>query len=130
VAVSCHRDHAGDARVSWGDQARYLRDEAWFLPRLHACAVRAGIAADAPEMGHLSRWAFMRARQLAVMGESELARDLLALARQCSGVGTAEMRLVALSASLIGWRATGILCQGLERLRRNRKPAPSAPIAA
>ena len=64
VAVSCQRDHSSDNRVSRGNWNSYLRDEAWFLPRLYKCAVQAGVTSDAPEMQHFSRWAFMRARHL------------------------------------------------------------------
>jgi glycosyltransferase involved in cell wall biosynthesis len=121
VPVSCHRDHPDAGRVTSGNAESYLRDEAWFLPRLHACAVRAGVPAEAPEMRHLSRWAFMRARQLGALGEPELATQLLTLAITTAGTATAQMRLIRTMAAMAGWRMTGTACQLVERVRNSRK---------
>jgi len=79
--VSCQREHSCGARVSQGPQRAYLLDEARFLPRLHACALLAGVAPDAPEWEHLARWCFLRARQLHRLGAVEQGDRLLALAR-------------------------------------------------
>jgi glycosyltransferase involved in cell wall biosynthesis len=79
--VSVQVDHDSPNRVTRGAEAAYLRDEAIFLPRLHACALLAGVDPSAAEMAVFSRWCFLRARQLDALGESTLAEGLLALAR-------------------------------------------------
>jgi glycosyltransferase involved in cell wall biosynthesis len=79
--VSVQVDHESDNRVTRGSQARYLRDEAIFLPRLLACARLAGVDQHGPEMSLFSRWCFLRARQLDSLDEPELADEILALAR-------------------------------------------------
>ena len=110
TTVSCQREHREPGRVSRGARDAYLRDEAWFLPRLHDCALRAGVDPDATEMREFSRWAFMRARDLGALGETDLAWKMLDLAtRAADGCGL-DMRLVAAGARLMGWRATGRLC--------------------
>lgn len=117
VVVSCQREHTGEERVRYGQLESYLKDEAWFLPRLYACAVEAGVPADAPEMIHFSNWAFMRARQLGALGEAGKATALLGLARSSSVLQRPAFNLVGLSAALIGWRLTGKLCNAFERVR-------------
>lgn len=115
--VSCQRDHASPGRVSKGEQAAYLLDEAWFLPRLHACALQAGVAADAPEMREFSRWAFMRARDLGAIGEAAAAREVLSLAQGAAGGRSLSMKITAMTAGLIGWRAVGQLSRRIDRMR-------------
>lgn len=78
--VSVQVNHDSTNRVTCGNADAYLRDEAIFLPRLHACALIAGVSPLSPEMSIFSRWCFLRARQLDAIGESELASSLLALA--------------------------------------------------
>ena len=78
--VSVQVDHDSPNRVTRGAELTYLRDEAIFLPRLHACALLAGIDPCAAEMAMFSRWCFLRARQLDASGEPALAEGLLALA--------------------------------------------------
>jgi glycosyltransferase involved in cell wall biosynthesis len=79
VSVQVHHDSPN--RVSRGAEAAYLRDEAIFLPKLHACAFLAGVKHHSAEMALFSRWCFLRARQLDAIGEPALADSLLALAR-------------------------------------------------
>lgn len=117
TTVSCQRDHPAPDRVSKGKFDAYLRDEAWFLPRLHACAVQAGVAAEAPEMREFSRWAFMRARNLATIGEATLAAKILDLACRAVGGGGLDLRLFGLAARLVGWQAAGRTARALDRLR-------------
>lgn len=87
----------------------YLRDEAWFLLRPHDCAVRAGVAPDAPEMREFSRWAFMRARDLAGIGEFKLAGVALNLSRQ-SWPRALDTQIFRLLVPITGWSATTWLC--------------------
>jgi len=115
--VSCHRHHSSAGRVSQGDAAVYLRDEAWFLPRLYECARQAGIKPGSVEMDHFSRWAFMRARYLGRLGEGELASQLMDLAREAAGKERFSMRLVRALARAIGWKATGQIACWRDRFR-------------
>lgn len=77
--VSVQRDHASAERVSRGPAHAYLRDEAQFLPRLYACALLAGVRPQAPELDHLARWCFMRARDFHGLGEQQQGDQLLRL---------------------------------------------------
>lgn len=117
TVVSCHRDHPSENRVSRGKFEAYLRDEAWFLPRLYECALRAGVGYDAPEMRHFSRWAFMRARYVGAMRETRLAWDLLRLAQMSAVKEDWTMKLVGLAARTIGWSMTGSLCRVFDQVR-------------
>jgi hypothetical protein len=116
--LSCQRSHAG-ARVSRESFERYLPQEAWFLPRLHACAVQAGVAVDAPEMRHFARWAFALARHVGALGFVDAAGELFGLAARAGGRRTPGMRMAGLGARLLGWRATGQICRLLERTGRS-----------
>ena len=107
--VSCHRDHDSAERVTSGDQLKYLKDEAWFLPRLYQCATEAGVKHGSEEMEVFARWVFMRARYLGMSGESDLASELMALANRVSQTQSFSMKVISLLASTIGWRATGKL---------------------
>jgi glycosyltransferase involved in cell wall biosynthesis len=118
--VSCQRDHSSDERVSRGKWNLYLRDEAWFLPRLYECALKAGVRHDTPEMRHFSRWAFMRARHLGAMGESEVAWNLMRLAESSAGnENDTVMKIVAGLAKYLGWKRTGSLLIFAERFIRS-----------
>jgi len=117
AVVSCHRHHDQPGRVSRGDEAAYLRDEAWFLPRLYRCARDAGVEQGTPEMEHFARWAFMRARYLGMLGEPELAGQLMDLARKAAGRAPVSMRVFHLLASVLGWKATGQMSYWHDRLR-------------
>lgn len=109
TTISCQRDHPAPDRVSRGHMDAYLRDEAWFLPRLYACAVQAGVTADAPEMREFSRWAFMRARDLGGIGEPGLAGQTIDLALR-AWPASPDIRLVRTLARVSGWRITSQLC--------------------
>lgn len=119
--VSAHRDHPSANRVTRGKIEHYLRDEAWFLPRLHECALRAGVARNSREMHHFSRRVFMRARYLGAMGESDTAWALLRLAEECSAARSVDTRMVALTAKVLGWRLTGRACALRDRLRSSSR---------
>lgn len=112
--VSCHRQHEGH-RITHRPHERYLPQEAWFLPRLYECAVRAGVPSDSPEMRHFARWAFALARNVGSLGMADSADELLALAVRAGGRMTGGMRLVGFCAHLFGWRVTGHLGQFAER---------------
>lgn len=109
TVVSCHRDHPSPNRVTRGDDKAYLKDEAWFLPRLYGCAIQAGVDAASPEMKHFSRWAFMRARYLGAEGEDEIAWELLNLARRASLAAPVSMGCAAVLARIFGWKIVGKL---------------------
>lgn len=115
--VSCHRDHPSSNRVTCGSMDAYLRDEAWFLPRLYQCAVKAGVAPSSVEMRHFTRWAFMRARYLGAMGESETAWQLFKLAEHSAGRKDFGMLIVEVSVRLFGWRLIGEMGRTIDRWR-------------
>jgi glycosyltransferase involved in cell wall biosynthesis len=116
AVVSCHLDHDSDKRFSRGNHEAYLRDEAWFLPRLYESAIRGGVAAEAPEMEHFSRWVFMRARHLGALGETTLARTLFDLARKAAPHSTLKLRVTGILANLVGWKTVGKMAGLWERL--------------
>ena len=115
--VSCHRHHASGDRVTDGDTRDYLADEAWFLPRLYQCAVRAGVQPAAPEMRHFARWTFMRARYLASYGAQELSKPLLALAKEADPNQSRRISWFERLAAVTGWRTAGLLCRWFDAAR-------------
>jgi|GEM_PF-95085 glycosyltransferase involved in cell wall biosynthesis len=127
--VSCHRHHAGH-RITDRSRESTLPQEAWFLPRLFACAVQAGVPPEAPEMRHFARWAFALARHVGALGLSAEADALLDLAVRVAGRRTFGMRMVQFSADLLGWRETGRLCGWAECRWPNRKPGPETLSSA
>jgi len=115
-------DHDSPNRVTRGSEAAYLRDEALFLPRLHACALLAGVEPRSSEMALFSRWCFLRARQLDALGDSEPADQLLSLALYSGSADPArsaawQQPLYQALRRLIGSRAIGSL-SGLHRPSR------------
>lgn len=120
--VSCQLQHPGP-RVSRESFERYLPQEAWFLPRLYACAVQAGVPADAPEMRHFARWAFALARHVGALDMADAANELLVLAARAGGRRTPGMRAVGGCARILGWRSAAHLCRWAERVFLKR-PSP------
>jgi glycosyltransferase involved in cell wall biosynthesis len=119
--LSCQVAHFGEERVSFGDKRRYALDEAWFLPRLFECALRAGVSQDAPEMKRFARWAFFLARQLGVLGQAEMASEMMALSRRSSPGFSASRELVGLSSKTLGWKATVRLLSSLRGILTNAR---------
>lgn len=124
TVVSCHLEHPNSNRVSRGSQEAYLRDEAWFLPRLLDCAQRAGVEIKSPEMHHFSRWAFMRARYLGALGDSETAWKLIRLANSTAIERRASIIIVGGLARVFGWTSVGSLCASLDKLRHFNNQTP------
>ena len=116
AVLSCQLAHGGENRVSEGPKEAYLRDEAWFLPRLYQCAVSAGVSSKTPEMRHFSRWAFALARYMAVRGEGAIAQELLGLSRQAASEQQWDVAMMALFARLLGWRRAGELTEKIRIL--------------
>lgn len=114
--VSCHRNHESADRVTSSDQLVYLKDEAWFMPRLYQCACTAGIEPGSNDMEQFSRWAFMRARYLGMLGEPALASQLMALSEQSTNQIRFSMKAVQLMVRTIGWKATGRISNWHDRL--------------
>jgi len=114
--VSCHLEHNSPGRVSHGEHRDYLTDEAQFLPRLFACAIKAGVSTDAPEMRHFSKWAFMRARQLGALGETVLARDIFNLSLQAASQPSKLQQTAKVLAPIIGWKILGMLGRLAEKV--------------
>lgn len=123
--VSCQRDHSGIERVSRQSQTAYVRDEAWFLPRLYLCALEAGMTHEDKEMQVFARWLFMRARDLGGMGEIKMADDLLDLAQNIAQTSRLSLNLVAMIRNLMGWKFTSWLCSSYINLSPT---VPKSPI--
>lgn len=127
TTVSVQVDHDSPNRVTRGAKDAYLRDEAIFLPRLHACALLAGVEPQAPAMSLFSRWCFLRARQLDAIGEQALADGLLALSRYSGSTGLRrsaawQQRCYQALRLLIGAEASGRMAH----LHRPRHPQVTA----
>ena len=105
VLLSCQRSHQASERFHKSERLQYWLDEAWFLPRLYENAVSAGVRNDAPEMQHLAKWMFMRARYLASIGFPKLARDLIHLALDVSNKSWKLKGFLFIS-SIIGMKNT------------------------
>lgn len=111
--VSMQRHYPSPDRVSRGPRAEYLRQEAIFLPRLHACAVLAGVAADSPEMQRFSRWCLFSARQLDAVSAPELAGTLLQLGWHTARRGHGSLLTYGLARHIPGLRRSAWLRRGL-----------------
>ncbi len=72
-------------------------------------------------MEHFSRWAFMRARYLGMLGEPDLAGQLMNLAREAAGRTSLSMRAVEFLAAAIGWKAMGQIAYWHDCLRSQAK---------
>lgn len=121
TVVSCHLDHPSGNRVTRGSPKAYLMDEAWFLPRLLDCALRAGVKMTSPEIEYFSRWAFMRARYLGAMGEADTAWSLIRLSKRTASKRKLSLAIVNMMASTLGWTVTGRFCASLDKLRFSEK---------
>ena len=109
-----------EARLSpRGSSAAGLRDRAQAHALIYGHARRAGIAADAPEMQHFARAAFLLARQCGAAGLASESRMLFDLARDASGANRdgLQFRVYAVAARVFGWRATGRLACLSDKLR-------------
>ncbi len=115
--VSSHVEHSKDARVSQGDGRQYLLDEAQFLPRLFACAQKAGVSVASDEMRHFSKWALMRSRHLGKLGYADQAEQLFQLSISASSHKRLLHRLMACLRSVFGWRFVGQSASLIERLK-------------
>ncbi|GHA08366.1 hypothetical protein GCM10008090_17780 [Arenicella chitinivorans] len=113
--VSCHLEHNNPGRVSRGKLETYLVDEAWFLPRLYASAVQAGVSKSEPEMLHFSKWAFMRARHLGAMGRVDLAMQLFELSMDAAVSPSGYQRITKAVLPVVGWKWIGRLGQMAEK---------------
>lgn len=116
--ISCHRDHEGH-RITDRPYENYLPQEAWFLPRLYACALQARVPATSPEMRHFVRWAFSLSRRVAATGRTDKATELLDLAVKALGRQTLGMLAVRMVSKVIGVKRTGKLCQFFEQRMKN-----------
>jgi len=118
--LSCQRQHEGHSVTKWSYES-YLPQEAWFLPRLYECALKAGVSADSPEMRHFSRWAFALSRQMGMRGMIEAAKELLEVAQKACGGLSAEIIFYRWATRIIGWKAASHTMDFLRGLA-GRKP--------
>jgi hypothetical protein len=101
--LSCQRHHDGHRVSTWSFE-QYLPQEAWFLPRLYDCAIKARVPYDAPEMRHFVQWAFALSRAMAERNQVRTAEQLLTLAGTAGGGLTFGMLLYLWLSRLFGWR--------------------------
>lgn len=103
-----------------GRTPRALASRARAHELIHAHAARAGLTPAAPEMRHFSRECFLLARQCGAAGLAAEAKRLFRVAREAAGPARARkldfLLYRALTAAL-GWRASGRIACGLDRLR-------------
>jgi len=84
-------------------------------------AERAGVAADAPERIHFTRWVFATARNCAASGLVLEAKACMDLASRSAGSNRGARRGLGTFrclSSMIGWRAAGQLASCGQRLKR------------
>ena len=81
-------------------------------------AVACGVAPDAPEMAVFVRRLFRMARRCGAAGRSDTSRRLFGLARGASANPAGrDWACYEATARRFGWRAAGVLAEGLDRLR-------------
>lgn len=78
-----------------------------------------GVTQEAPEMAIFVRRLFHMARRCGAVGRPDTSRRLFDLARAASSSPNApDWTLYAAGARHVGWRAVGVLSEGLDRMRR------------
>ena len=108
--VSCHRDHES-GRLTRGVLTKsILRDHVRLIPKLFECAREAGIQKECKEMQHFSRWAFLTARQAGAVGLVDGAKNCFDVAMSATLTEDIIMKIIGLTARIVGWRVTGKLC--------------------
>ena len=115
--VCDQRHHAGPRQTGHG---KWLEPDRRvdFFRTLHDCALKAGVAEDAAEMMHFSRWVFAQARQCGELGHSQAADDLFSLARaSAQNRNSMEFRMFAIVSKIFGWKLLGRLTSSVERFR-------------
>ena len=120
--VSDHREHSGPRQTGvsrWADPFR-VKERKRFLGMMLGHAQRAGVTPECREMQHFSRWLFMFARRCGAVGLAEDARECFQWAGDAAGPSRnrgIDFRIYSAAAKTLGWRLTGKLSCGLERLR-------------
>jgi glycosyltransferase involved in cell wall biosynthesis len=117
--VTDQHHHATERQTGHG---RWLvpRDRVRFFEQLLRCARSAGVAADAVEMRHFSRWVFANARQCGAMDDAGSAEQLVAIAAEAADQRALDVKAYALAAKLMGWTRLGKLSDAAQRLRGNK----------
>ena len=114
--IGIDADHLSDA----GDRdPRKLRDRCQARLAIHASALQAGVAADAPEMEHFISSVFLLCRQCGVAGLEEEARLLFDLVDRGASPALrrrSPIRAYAVLASRLGWARTARLGTALYSL--------------
>lgn len=108
--VSCHRDHE-NGRLTRGVLTKaILRDHVRLIPELYECAREAGVRKDSKEMQHFSRWAFLVARQAGAVGLVDGAKNCFDVATSAALTEDITMKIIGITARIVGWGFTGRLC--------------------
>ncbi len=126
-AVSEHREHGQDRLTGGPLSHSAMCDFGRLIPQLYACALAAKVDANAPELQHLSRWAFSLARRLGGAGEATLAQACFNVAKAADiqkGTGK-EFRLFERLVRVAGWKLSGMIAEmTFSTLRRSPKNTP------
>jgi hypothetical protein len=115
--VSDTRLHDGPMLSAPRDRRPALIDRAAARAAILGHARRAGITAEAPEMRHFARAAFLLARQCGAAGLPRESRALFDLARDASGRPSLDLLGYRALAATFGWRLAGRLACRLDMLR-------------
>lgn len=117
--VTDQHHHATERQTGHG---RWLqpKDRVRFFEQLLRCARSAGVAADAAEMRHFSRWVFANARQCGLLGDASSSEQLLATAAEAADQRALDVKAYALAAKLVGWTRLARLSAAARRLRGSK----------
>lgn len=118
--VTDQRHHAAQRQTGHG---RWLEpaDRVQFFSTLLSCAIEAGVAVDAPERRHFSRWMFAQARECALLGADSAAAALVQLSIEASPSRSADRFLFTQLVQVIGWRRASGWSEAL-RSRLSKRP--------
>lgn len=101
--VSDQRHH-GMARQTGHGRWLEPADRVRFFQSLAASARQAGVAREASEWRHFSRWMFSQARMCAQLGDPAAAQSLLRLSISAAAGPALDQRLFGLLAKGLGWQ--------------------------
>jgi hypothetical protein len=112
------REHHAPNLSGHGLRPDYLRDRAAAHESIFRSAQRANLGAS-PEMQQFARKLFLLARQAGAAGLPDEAARLFALAREAAGgeSTSAQFRIYAALAALVGWKTAGKLAAMRDSLR-------------
>lgn len=115
--VSEHRQHREERLTGGGMSKSKICDISRLILELYACAEELNIPKSCPEMRHLSRWAFLVARQCGAKGLTANAEKCFQVAWQAAECHDRSLKVAKWMSRLFGWRFIGDLSICLEAVR-------------